>query len=161
MYPESWEKSTVCCGRGQGCSWVPEQPVMLVSAAPAHIFPQLQTQVNPSLNQKILMMMTWCIPSGKLCLTCPQACAGQDTVGPLIEIRRWAHPYSSLMLCCSSHPRPFTMVSCIPRVDTRASHEHDDVILSQIAEEFIKQDLISFSPFCFLMDKVQMKKNSY
>lgn len=133
---------------------------MLVSAAPAHLFPQLRPQMNPSLNQKILIMVTWCIPSGKLCLTGLQARAGQDTGGPLTEIRRWAHPYSSLMLRCSSQPRPFTTVSCTPQVDTRASREHDDVILSQITKEFIKQDLISFSPFCSWMDKVQIKKTA-
>lgn len=153
MYPEGWEKSAACCGRRQGCSWLSEGPAMLVSAAPAHFSTPLRTQINPSLNQKIMTMMTWRIPSGKLCLTCLQACAGQDTVRPLVEIRRWAHRYSSLMLCYSSHPRPFTMVSCTPKVDIRASHEYDDVILSQIAKEFIKQDLISFSPFCSLMDK--------
>lgn len=112
-------------------------------SSPSSLFPQLWTLIKPSLKKKVLIMMSWCISSGKLYLTCVQ-----DTTRSLIEIRRWAHPYSSLMLCCSSHPRPLTMLSRTPSINTRLSHEPDDAILSQIL------DLISSS----LMDKIQIKK---
>lgn len=49
-------------------------------------------------------------------------------------------------------------VSCTAKVDTRASHEYGDLILSQIAKLFIKQDLVSSSPLCSLVDKVQVEK---
>jgi len=65
------------------------------------------------------------------------------------------------MLCCTSQPRAFAVVSCTPNVDTRASHECDDVILNQITKEFIKQELFSSSAFFSLIDKVQIKKQLF
>lgn len=106
------------------------------SAAPAHFFPQLQTQINPALNQNVLIRMMWYIDGvmhtrGKQSSTSVQACAGQEAVGPSQglgggHILTSPYPDGSLVLCCSSHARPSLVISHTPK--TKRVHPRSTVM---------------------------------
>lgn len=154
MYPESWDKHNLL-GEGARLRLALRATSNVGLSSPSSLSPSVVDSDQPIPEPEDTDHDDMMHPIREAMLNLLASMCWSGLVEPLIEIR-WAHPCSSLMLCCSCYPRPFTTVS--PKVDTTASPVHDDVIFSQITKEFIKQDLISFSPFCSLMDKVQIKK---